>query len=285
MVHGKKKLIILFVIFGLITIVVLYKQELKPLLTPQYISALSGIGGLLIGVLLSELYRKISDRNKRRRELISECSELIHRFLSYVKRIELAHKQDDKAALDSLQGEYYSFMGEVNNLNCKACDIYSNIWIRTATNRLVHSFKTIIEELFAEKSVIPRIHFICRYWITKQMEYLQDLLMKGAGISRASIGRKSFNTENIEELKFEVTPPWKPTVEVMDYKEKNICEETRKKIIKNNLSKIETLRCQKHGYAPHILFRTINMKLVDISVVGFCCEELAITTKTKLENE
>jgi hypothetical protein len=177
-------------------------------------------------------------------------------------------------------------LSRVNNLNTKTFDVYSNIWIRTATNRLTESFKLIIDELFKDNSKIQKLHSVSENWIKGQIEYLYGLLMKGAGIDGSVgghpvwVGFRKVNVQDKENLKFNITaPPWEPIVEV-DFQEK-LDEETKNEIIKRNLSKVEDLRCQEHGYAPHVVLGGKGLNKVDITVLG-CCKEFAKAVEMKL---
>lgn len=261
-------------------------ESLKILVKPEYLTAVIGIIGVLIGVFLSELYRGLSERNKKRRELISQYGDIINDYLAHIKKVEKAKLKNNIQTLDELELQEYKFLSQINNLNFRTWDVYNDIWIRTATNRLCSTFKIISDSLYNNQKQVPKMFLICENWLKLQMMELYDLLRKGAGIeSKAGghpvfVGWRRVTVQDKERLKFEISvPPWEPNIE-LDI-QKKMSSEDKEILLRTNYDKIKNVRCTKHGYAPHLVFNGKSLNNFDIAFLG-CCDELAEETMRHL---
>ena len=264
-------------------------KSLKILARSEYLTAVIGIIGVLIGVFLSELYRRLSERNKKRRELLSQYNDIVNDYLAHIKKVERAKLENNFQSLDELKLQEYKFCSQINNLLFKTWDVYNDLWLRTATNRLSCTFKIISDTVYNDQKQVPKLFFICETWLNNQMDELYDLLRKGAGIENRTgghpvfVGWRKVTVQDKEKLKFEISvPPWEPNLE-LDIRKK-ISSKDKENVLRTNYDKIKNVRCTKHGYAPHIVFNGKSLNNFDITVLG-CCNELVEETMRHIYNK
>lgn len=287
--------VLVALIESLVLLIIYYKQIAKFLLSffkglqVEHVAGLIGLLGVLVGVILSEIYKKQHEKSIERKDLITDYLNVINDLIAHIRRIEHFQLINNKSRLREEKINQYKFYTQFLSLQFKSWSIYNNSWIRSATARLNDSIITIFSKLYQDPNLIPKFYDICESWLNEQMEELMHLLTKNAGIETVDGGTPMFikfgkiTAIDLKKLKSRNdAPPWEP------YFELNIQNETNKElkniIIAQQLKKIQDYRCENHGYAPHVIAYGEKIENFSIQIIG-CCEEFCKKINTKFDNK
>lgn len=240
----------------------------------EFISGLMGLIGVIVGVLLTELYRKAESKLKLKREHMINVIALISDFKIYIKKNRLFQNNKDK--LDSLILEGEDFVYRVNLLNLKTYGIYNELRIRAAMSRLTHSFVEIVDKLTSNSIVNPDILDVSEQWLYNQNHDLMNLMAEGCNINLTTgkgfvfVGFRRVTANDKKQLSFEIDAPlWEPFLGLNFVKKYQGEEE--KFAYDVNFDKIKYYRCKDHKFAPHAYFTGYDSSNFNIEVHG-CCE-------------
>src|SRR5687767_12563187 len=240
-----------------ITLIVYFSNQIKSSLpsfklsfSPETISALLGLLGVIVGVILTNFYSDQQERIKRKRELISDFINLEYEILIHLNKIEKAVNSKNDFELSELKILNLKIKNQLQNINIRCWAIFKSVWIKAAVSRFIESYIIITKDVLEKDEIDKSILNTSISWITRQANEIFPLMMKNAKVPTKSGEAYSFFGLKVQQfvfvrfgkvtvmdregLKFEVEcPPWKPHIG-FDYLHEP-SPEIRKKIYDANI--------------------------------------------------
>ena len=289
------KLIVYFICLIVVINLLSYTYKKYPALIPEInigfsseaISALIGLFGVVVGVLLTNFYTRKIERDKKKVEMISEFVAISYELKIHLKRVKRAQLKNNIEELSELEIYNLKLCDQLQNLSIKFWALFKSVWVKAAINRFTKSYLIITEQVLDINPIDGTKIDTSIFWIESQTSEIIPLLMKNARVPTKVkegpifVGFRKVTPIDKEKLKFEIEyPPWEPAI-IFDYRIEPTAE-VMKNIRDANLSRIKNLKCKKHGYAPHLIFSSKSIdSVLNIAVIA-CCEEFANTTSTKI---